>query len=222
MSKGPGRGVGLSEDYVIEKMMEEKGALLWTKNEELDQKDAIVKEYIARNPQHLVKGHNYKEEDNSPAAAFNKKIAAAVAEGDYELASELRRLRDQGEDQRIEEAKGTKKVGFLAKLKVSRNPRRNVFKTFRASGLKGRPGMGAGQVPTFVGRQNFTLTLKHGNDDHLPKDRFGHPIQPPKKPKRYSFVERDVRKKTHVPWRDQREWNWPLTGKPVVEDPRAQ
>ena len=78
------------------------------------------------------------------------------------------------------------------------------------------------QVPTFVGRQNFTITLSHATDDHLPKDRFGNPIQPPKPAPRYSYVRRNVNAKTRVPWRDQKQWNWPLTGKPVVEDPREQ
>ena len=214
-------GKGLTENYVLEKMMRDKGALLWTKDAELDCKEAIVKEYLTLHPGQLVKGYNYKEEDNSPKAQYNKKIAEAVAAGDYDLASELRRARDETEDQRIED-EGSKITGYVGSLNVKRNPRRTVLKSFRASGLKGRPGMGKGQVPTFVGRQNFAVTLRHGNDDHLPRDRFGNPIQPPKAKKRFNFFERDLRVKTKVPWRDQKMWNWPLTGKPIVEDPRAQ
>jgi hypothetical protein len=222
MSGGGGGGNGLSEDYVLEKMLQQKGALLWSKDTDMDQKDAIVKEYIALNPSHMVKGHNLKEEQ-TPADAFNLKIAAAVEAGDYELAAELRRQRDEGEDSLIAAAKQAGKPKLLAKLQMLRSPVRTVFKTHRASGLKGRPGMGAeGQVPTFVGRQNFALVLEHGTFDHLPKDRFGHPIHPPKPQPRFSYATRDVYATKKVPWRDQKEWNWPLTGKPVIEDPRAR
>jgi hypothetical protein len=224
MSGDGGGGNGLSEDYVLEKMLRHKGALLWRKETDMDQKDAIVKEYIALNPSHVVQGHNLKKGEPTPADLFNLKIAAAVEAGDYELAAELRRQRDEGEDSRIVEAANAKKPKFLAKLKmIPGGPVRTVFKTYRASGLKGRPGMGAaGQVPTFVGRQNFELVLEHATFDHLPKDRFGHPIHPPKPQPRFSYATRDVYATKKVPWRDQKQWNWPLTGKPVIEDPRAQ
>eukprot|EP00750_Incisomonas_marina_P002834 INCI1271.1.p1 GENE.INCI1271.1~~INCI1271.1.p1 ORF type:complete len:222 (+),score=47.24 INCI1271.1:331-996(+) len=218
-----GSGSGLTEDYVLEKMLRSKGALLWSKEASLDQKESIVKEYMALHPQHIVKGYNAVEKEATLADEFNQKIAAAVEAEDFELAAELRRQRDAGEDERIQAKKAPKKKGFLAKIKVApQKPRRTVFKSFRAAGLKGRPGMGQGQVPTFVGRQNFTVVLSHGSDDHLPKDRFGNPIHPPKKPPRYTYAQRDVNAKKRVPWRDQKEWNWPLSGKPVIEDPRAQ